>query len=550
MKLTNPWIGYVQRGYEQIMTAVIARLPVAAPEITDYSYSNPFIKALSVFAGICEHIGFYVDVNARESFLDTCRNYSSAIRFANLVDYRVRGVLAAAVDLEFYVAQASPTDTTIPAGTVARTKTGIEYQTTTAAVLRAGQLKVTVPARNWKPVASRQVGVSNGTAGQRFALGAGVVDSQVYVTVGSTPWAPVDTFAYSTFQDKHFRAGINVQGQMEVLFPDGASGAIPLNGQPITVNNFTSDGAAGNAGPNTITELSSLVTSNGVLVQVRNPQRASGGANAEGLAELKKRIPLSLRTLERAVTDDDYIDVALMAPGVAQAGLVFNCGKFVYIYVYPTGGGIASTGLLLAVENYFDSRRMVTTKVIPLAAGEVVIKYAITLRVAPNYERATTVQRALDAVVAFHAPGRQKINGSIHLGDVYEQLENTEGVEWSEITLMSPIPFARAQDAAPVLDWDAEVLPDSTSTIQWRITVLPNNKYELVRGNIYLGDLNFNQQYTYPQLELTVRSSAAYSVGDVWEFTTYAYSGSLTLAEQSLPVTDAAHITIIASGGL
>ena len=51
MKLTQNWVGYLDRSYEQIKRSCLKRLGTIAPEISDHSESNPFIIILPMFSG-------------------------------------------------------------------------------------------------------------------------------------------------------------------------------------------------------------------------------------------------------------------------------------------------------------------------------------------------------------------------------------------------------------------------------------------------------------------------------------------------------------------
>src|SRR5690606_13334321 len=99
-----------------------------------------------------------------------------------------------------------------------------------------------------------------------------------------------------------------------VTFGDGRHGRIPLAGARIVAARYRyRGGAAGNAGPGTITALKSSVPN---VESVTNIRAAAGGADAETLDEAKLRAPNDLRHRERAVTAEDFADLARQTPGV------------------------------------------------------------------------------------------------------------------------------------------------------------------------------------------------------------------------------------------
>lgn len=550
MILKNPWVGYVERSYEQMKATILSKIAITVPEITDHTDSNPKVRDISIWSGLMELLHYYIDRKAREVFLSTATKYISVAKIASMFDYRIRGTLAASVDLKFYVEVAAGSDITIPTGTRVATRDGIEFVTLSAGTITAGDMEVIIPAKQWVQVANVNLGNSTGLAGQKIELAAGVVDSQISLLVGLTQYEGVETFAYTYEADEVYVAGLNEAAKMEIRFGDNINGKIPPTGAAFTCTYYTSLGEQGNVAPGTLTEIQGTITvPSGVVLKVTNLNRASGGADAEGIAQLKKRIPLSIRTLMRAVTRQDYIDIATLAPGVAQAGLIFTCGKTVDIYIAPEGGGIASSSLLITTKDYIEERSMVTTNERVFPAGEVQIKLIIDLFVLSNYLRASTRQLAIDTLLAFLSVNNQRIGGRVEMGDIYEQLENTEGVDYSRLIRMTTIPYARPVLGTSTLDWDRETLIGSNIVVRWRINLINSTQFELIKDSNFIGTFSIGNQVALPEIAFTI-NAGAYTVGDSWEFYTYKYNGSIQLVEQSVPVAYVDTITINAFGGL
>ncbi|HKX26166.1 MAG TPA: putative baseplate assembly protein, partial [Blastocatellia bacterium] len=108
----------------------------------------------------------------------------------------------------------------------------------------------------------------------------------------------------------------------EIRFGDGLNGLIP----PIGSGNLrlahyqTGGGSAGNRPAGAIIQMKTTVP---YVHAVTNPEAALGGAEAEGLKSLLARAPRTLRHHGRAVTTEDYEDLALLASSeVARARCV------------------------------------------------------------------------------------------------------------------------------------------------------------------------------------------------------------------------------------
>jgi hypothetical protein len=100
MALDNTWVGYLQRSYKSIKASILSRLEVLVPEVTDRSESNILVILIGAFAGLVEQLNYYIDNMARELYLPTARRYSSVVKIARLLDYRVMAKVGATVDLQ------------------------------------------------------------------------------------------------------------------------------------------------------------------------------------------------------------------------------------------------------------------------------------------------------------------------------------------------------------------------------------------------------------------------------------------------------------------
>lgn len=68
MPLENPWIGYTDRTFQQIKDNVLTKFQNLVPEITDHTESNTWVKGISIWAGVTEMLGYYIDNRARGFF--------------------------------------------------------------------------------------------------------------------------------------------------------------------------------------------------------------------------------------------------------------------------------------------------------------------------------------------------------------------------------------------------------------------------------------------------------------------------------------------------
>ncbi len=127
-------------------------------------------------------------------------------------------------------------------------------------------------------------------------------------------WHEAPDFHGSGPRDRHYVLD-HLTG--EVRFGDGLNGLIP----PAGTGNVrlacyrTGGAAAGNVAAGTIVELKTTVP---YVDSVTNTEPSGGGAEAEGVSSLLTRAPRGIRHRNRAVTVEDYEDLAMLASPEVQ----------------------------------------------------------------------------------------------------------------------------------------------------------------------------------------------------------------------------------------
>lgn len=554
MAFVNEFIGYIDRSYQQAKASILAKLVVKIPEMTDHTENNIFIRQVGIWTGILEQLGYYIDNKAREVFITTLRKYTSIVKIAKLFDYRIHGNSAATVTVRFFFDSALPAALLIPAGTIIGTKEGINFVTLNDVTIPIGGTEVSVDAKNWTLVPAAVLGTSSGMADQVFEIVENVVDGSIVLTVDVDSYQAVDSLAYSIGTSQHYIETVTENKKMSVLFGDDTNGKIPPIGKTVTADYYTSDGAAGNVGIGSITEIISTIPMIGIppeyVFKVTNDTAAGGGVDQEGLEILRKRIPRSIRTLNRAVTRQDYQDIAEMFNGVEKAAVSFQCGKTVDVYIAPTGGGPANQTLLDDVFDYFDDKRMITTKVRTLSAGQVQIYIEAAITALPNYNNSTVKSTALANLISFLSVANQEISGQVYEGDVYQVIENSLGVKVSQLVKLYALPFALPTPSTNLaLNWTRTLKEASTVTKKWRVKMSNTTVYQLYRDNIFLGLFNVGTTYDFPEIQLNVATDS-YTAGMEWSFNTYKFFGSVVLDEFSVPYADSTSIVLNVTGGI
>lgn len=549
--LRNEWIGYVTRSYEQIKQDTLTKFQSLIPEMTDHTESNIFVKMISIWAGLIEMLGYYVDNKGREAFLPTAQQFSSAVKIASLFGFRIKGWRASSCDVTFFIDAPAPVDISIPIDTEVETAEGVKFFTTEIGTIQTGETQTIVQAIQRVKFEDIFIGTSNGTPNQEFILEGQVVDKAVSVLVGTQVYSFVEDFTFSSDTDFHFSTGINEDGEAYVRFGDGVNGVLPPIGANILSTYFLTSAEEGNVARGTITNIvSNVPVPSGLTLSVVNNVRASGGGQRDNLTDLKRRIPISHRTMDEAVTEFDYRNLALLVAGVAQAEIDFDCGKTVDVYVAPEGGGVASSALLQAVKDFYDEdRRMVTTLIETKSAGTLAVLLEIDITAEPDQFNGTVRQRVEDVLVQQISTEVKKIKEPLFLGDVYAFVENTEGVRNSRVRRMSLKPFGTIVRGINSLLWDVTLKADSTQLISWSVRMTDPLTFQLFKAGSFVGNFAVGDLLDFPEVRFTIQPNS-YAGGDRWSFNTYPQGEDIFPDEFSIITAFPENLVLNVTGGI
>lgn len=273
------------------------------------------------------------------------------------------------------------------------------------------------------------------------------------------PWKLVDGFFSSNENDRHFSLDAAAG---TVKFGIGMHGYVPQIGQRIRVKRYSyGGGVQGNVAPKTISKLSP-----NKAVKLLNPLAAYDGADAESLEQALQRIPSELRRRDRAVTQSDFKELALMTPGanIARAECLpryhpvlpnQESAGVVSAIIWPQSDAdnpnapMPNKNQVRSVCKYLDARRLVTTELYVLPPKYRSISVAVGIKVKPGFG-IDAVRHWVELVIRqFLAPlppygpsgsgwplGRRvhgpEIEAAAHQVEGVEYLEDLQLVGWDE----------------------------------------------------------------------------------------------------------------------
>jgi predicted phage baseplate assembly protein len=325
----------------------------------------------------------------------------------------------------------------------------------------------TTPMVHAEVVHGEVLGTSDGTPGQRFALQRRpVVQSDQPGTIsvitdgdagpGEEAWQQVQHFAQSGAADRHFRvdpyAG-EVQFGPAVRMADGDLrhyGAVPPGGAVLRLDCYrTGGGRIGNVARGHVVVLKTSVP---YVARVINRAPAVGGAEGESLDDARIRGPLLLRSRGRAVTADDFEQLARdVAPDAARVHCMPEPDQpgGVRVLVVPqlVGDEVGRIerphldpppAMLQRIAATLDARRLVGTRLIVQPPDYSWLTAVVRVNVRPRFDPAQVRLDVLRALYGWFDPLTGGPDGtgwpfgrSVQVHEVNAALARIPGVDMS-----------------------------------------------------------------------------------------------------------------------
>ncbi len=261
--------------------------------------------------------------------------------------------------------------------------------------------------------------------------------AELTVRVGGVAWKELPTLYGARPTDRVYALSTDEQGRLFVGFGDGQSGArLPSGINNVQAVYRKGIGEDGNVVAGSLTQ---LMTRPLGLKSVSNPLVAEGGTDPEPASAARRTIPLTTRTLGRAVSVLDYEDFARAFSGIAKAQatvLQVHAGATVAITLAaPEGETISQASpvwqnLMDALKDSGDPHVVVT--LLPLQAST--FRLGVRVKCDPDHEDAKVladVEAALRAHFSFDA---RELGAPVYQSDVIAAAQAVPGVVAVDLT--------------------------------------------------------------------------------------------------------------------
>jgi hypothetical protein len=286
---------------------------------------------------------------------------------------------------------------------------------------------------------------STGEANQVYQLkNSPVIESTVAVTVDYVAYErtqylidfPGSTPAFTVFTD--------ADDISYVQFGDNIGGKIPPLGKVIRATYRVGGGEEGNVSAGALTELLNINESG---LSVTNAAAAGGGADAETTDSIKVNAPISLKSLNRAVSLNDYSSLALQVSGIAKANAKAETYSSVVLYMALFGDrGVEADNvtptytfniLKKIVATYLQGKAPANTSLTIAPPSYVPIDITLDLTVLPQYRQLNVKSAVLGALAEILTFDNVLFSDRISLQYLMRVIANVPGVDYSQFNVLT-----------------------------------------------------------------------------------------------------------------
>jgi hypothetical protein len=315
------------------------------------------------------------------------------------------------------------------------------------------------PTLPYAPVVHAQPWVDGGAAAIALTQDPRAALAQVrLVDRAGRPWPLRAELMSSGASDPHAVVEIDNEGQAQLRFGDGRHGARPPAGERFVATVRVGGGSAGHVGADAITRLvlAEGLRISGVVVEPRNPLPAAGGIDAESIEQARLMAPRAhAQSIQRAITADDYAEIAAREPGVQRAAgaLAWN-GSWTEARVTIDAWAAAASdaGLMPAVAARLQRARRIGHDLSVRPALAVPLALALDVCALPGHERGAVHAAVLAALLGGHAqagffhPDVWLPGQAVVLSGIVACVQGVAGVECVRVTELHRLHAAPNQE--------------------------------------------------------------------------------------------------------
>jgi hypothetical protein len=435
---------------------------------TDFNISSFSRNWAEIVAYVADQLMFYLDFQSNQAYLDSATIPSFILNIAQQQGYEVATQQAATGKVKFVTSgpYTIPNNYVINAG-------GVPFYTIREITGSLAEAKEVEAIQGTRFVESFS---SQGVQSESIVLAEPdiVIDTNnsnpelrsPIVRVNGENYTVVATNVDANANSKVAVRSLRPDGRTELTFGDDIFGRKLIPNENIQVIYRNGGGSQGNVEPNQITSLSSPLAN---VTSVNNETPFAGGVDRLSIEEIKKRIPLSLKTVAGAITIQDYASILIANyPQVLNANAAPNnteTGIDIDVFVLPQAETITKIDdnqvLKDTLVDFLNKKKTVTAKFLIRNAEAINVDMELEVYLNRDASRAaleTEINQRLTAFFDLRTGGSEGtgigFQETVKLGDIFDILKQIEGIDRFDIKKFTVIPRVEAVVGSPNQEFD------------------------------------------------------------------------------------------------
>jgi hypothetical protein len=250
-------------------------------------------------------------------------------------------------------------------------------------------------------------------------------------------WLPQRDLLGSDEFALEFVAEVEDDGRATLRFGDDEFGRRPTPGVEVFARYRVGNGTAGNVGA---ASLAHVVAADSGIVGVSNPLPARGGTDPESIEHVRQSAPSAFRRQERAVTAEDYAEVAGRHRQVQRAAATFRwtgSWRTVFVTADRLGGRTVDPEFEEELRGHLERYRMAGHDIEVDAPRQVPLEIEMKVCVAAGYFRSDVKAALIEALGSgsmadgrrgFFHPDNFTFGQPVYLSQLYAAAHRVAGV--------------------------------------------------------------------------------------------------------------------------
>lgn len=408
-----------QLSYESVKADLVQYVQ----SLPDYSNWKDFYESgagttqIELLSGLGTFLGFHSLGARRESYLDTCKLYTSCINICNIIGYPVQRVSAPILKINFTLSSSAFWDRTVPVFSYK----GRNISLYNSQTLSSGTQEMEFVVGDWK--SSEFTSTTNDKFSNILIMDTGI-DADLF---GNTLELLINGASYDLikYTDEFLPNNVLIktyQGGILLVFGDGYIGYQLRVNDAVQFNYINTSGPIGASGitPDEITKILNCTINS---VQIINP-----GYNQDSIPKMAAVAPGYLTSKRRMVTGTDHVYIFMNYSGsMISAGyqkLEAECCTILLAYLFDDEH-IASITEIDAMYGFLDDYKMVGERI----SIQHPVKVGIETSIVCIIEEGVQQSEIEDLIKSTIAKYTMKLGTTFHLGQITSEVSRVDGVK-------------------------------------------------------------------------------------------------------------------------